>query len=250
MSEIKVQHILTIVELLLKGARDNYVNITTRELGANIGRSQQAASKHLLELEEKGYISRRRSGQGFCVRVTEKGYREMQELFLRLKVALEPLPKMIELAGVAVTGMGEGGYYMSLEGYRRQFVERLGFDPYPGTLNIRLDKIYIDLKRELVMYPAITIDGFSDGKRTYGWVKCYTARINDRLDGAILILERTHHDESIMEVIAPVKILDALGLRYGDRIDVKVFIQQQQQQQRRITSSNNDSAGVKINKKD
>ncbi|MFN4336767.1 MAG: DUF120 domain-containing protein [Candidatus Nitrosocaldus sp.] len=238
MSEIKVQHILTIAELLLKGARDNYVNITTRELGANIGRSQQAASKHLLELEEKGYISRRRSGQGFCIRVTEKGYREIQELFLRLKAALEPLPKVIDLAGVAVRGMGEGGYYMSLEGYRRQFIERLGFDPYPGTLNIRLDKVYIDLKRELVMYPAITIDGFSDGKRTYGWVKCYNARINDRIYGAVLVLERTHHDESIMEVIAPVKILDALGLKYGDRIDVKVLIQQQQ---RRITSSNSNS---------
>ncbi|MEO9365247.1 MULTISPECIES: DUF120 domain-containing protein [Candidatus Nitrosocaldus] len=226
MSEIKVQHILTIAELLLRGARDNYVTITTRELGAKIGRSQQAASKHLLELEEKGYISRRKSGQGFCVRVTEKGYREVQELFIRLKAAIEPLPKVIELIGVAVAGMGEGGYYMSLEGYRRQFLERLGFDPYPGTLNIRLDKIYIDLKRELAMYPAITIDGFSDGKRTYGWVKCYTAKINDKIDGAMLVLERTHHDESIMEVIAPVKIMDALGLRYGDRINVKVFVQQ------------------------
>ncbi|MEM2650445.1 MAG: DUF120 domain-containing protein, partial [Candidatus Nitrosocaldus sp.] len=150
---------------------------------------------------------------------------EVQGLFIRLKAAIEPLPKVVELAGVAVAGMGEGSYYMSLEGYRRQFLERLGFDPYPGTLNIRLDKIYIDLKRELAIYPAITIDGFSDGKRTYGWVKCYTARINDRIDGAMLVLERTHHDESIMEVIAPVKIMDALGLRYGDRIHVKVFLQ-------------------------
>ncbi|MCS6767700.1 MAG: DUF120 domain-containing protein [Candidatus Nitrosocaldus sp.] len=232
MSEIKIQHILTMAELLLRGARDNYVSITTRELGAEIGRSQQAASKHLLELEEKGYISRRRVGQGFRVKVTEKGYREMQLLFLKLRAAIEPLPKVIDLVGVAVAGMGEGGYYMSLEGYRSQFIERLGFDPYPGTLNIKLEKIYIDIKRELVMYPpAVTIDGFSDGKRTYGWVKCYTARINDSIDGAMLVLERTHHDESIVEVIAPVKILDALGLRYGDRIDVKVFIQHQHQHQ-------------------
>ena len=45
MPEIKLQHIVTLVQLLAKGARHNFVEVTTGDLGKNIGRSQQAASK-------------------------------------------------------------------------------------------------------------------------------------------------------------------------------------------------------------
>ena len=51
MSDLKIQHILTLAELLSKGARYNFVQITTSSLGKSIKKSQQAASKHILELE-------------------------------------------------------------------------------------------------------------------------------------------------------------------------------------------------------
>ncbi len=79
-AEIKLQHILTIVELLSKGARHNFIEITTTELGKHIGRSQQAASKHLLELENSGYLERAKRGQKFAVRITDKGFNEIQKL--------------------------------------------------------------------------------------------------------------------------------------------------------------------------
>ncbi len=218
---IKLHTLMTLMELLLRGARGNYISITTTELAESIGRSQQAASKHLLELESKGYIKRIRDGQGFSIKVTEKGYDEVYNLFLRLKTIIEP-PSTIELIGTIVEGMGEGSYYMSLNGYRAQFLSRLGFDPYPGTLNIVLDKMYLENKHELTKHPPIMIEGFKDGKRTYGGVRCYRARLNDAIDGAILMPERTHHDESIVEFIAKVKILDMLGLRHGDKVSIKV----------------------------
>ncbi|MEM3143876.1 MAG: riboflavin kinase, partial [Candidatus Nitrosotenuis sp.] len=56
MSELKIQHLITLTELLSKGARNNFVSITTSSLGKNIRKSQQAASKHLLELEQGGFI--------------------------------------------------------------------------------------------------------------------------------------------------------------------------------------------------
>jgi riboflavin kinase len=36
--------------------------------------------------------------------------------------------------------------------------------------------------------------------------------------------ERTHHPTDIMEIVAPVKLRDVLGLRDGDRIEIEVFI--------------------------
>jgi riboflavin kinase len=225
MPEIKLQHILTLIELLSKGARHNFVEVTTTLLGKDIGRSQQAASKHLLDLETSGYIERLKKGQKYAVKVTDKGYSEIQSLYLSLRAALESAPETMNFEGNVISGMGEGAYYMSLEGYRRQFREKLGYEPYPGTLNVQLtDQVYRNGRLELGKHPSVFINGFSDGTRTYGWVKCYRATINDGTinNAAVLVLERTHYDDSMLEVIAPISIKQAGGIKNGDRIKVQV----------------------------
>jgi riboflavin kinase len=185
-------------ELLLLGAKYRFVELTTTDLGKNIMKSQQAASKHLQELDAAGYIDRVRKGQKFRVKLTDKGYSAIERLFSTLKTAIESTPPTtISFEGRVVSGMGEGAYYMSLGGYRKQFYEKLGYEPYPGTLNVKLvDKIFRDARREIGKYPSIFIDGFSDTKRTYGWAKCYLAHINDGAirNAAVLVLERTHYD--------------------------------------------------------
>ena len=44
MSDLKIQHILTLTQLLSKGARYNFVQVTSSSLGKSIKKSQQAAS--------------------------------------------------------------------------------------------------------------------------------------------------------------------------------------------------------------
>lgn len=228
MSQIKLQHILTMTELLLLGAKYSFVELTTADLGKKIMKSQQAASKHLQELDASGYIDRVRRGQKFRVKLTDKGYSAIEKLFSTLKTAMESTPPTtISFEGRVVSGMGEGAYYMSLAGYRKQFSEKLGYEPYPGTLNVKLvDKIFRDARREIGKYPSIFIDGFSDTKRTYGWAKCYVAHINDGpiRNAAVLVLERTHYDESMLEIIAPVSIKDTVGIHNGDKIKIKMLV--------------------------
>ena len=222
---MKLQHILTLTELLIRGGRHNYIDITTKDLSKTINRSQQTVSKHLLDLENDGYVQRVRNGHGFRVKVTEKGYKQMSEIFIVLKSVLGSTPNYLELNGIVISGMSEGMYYMSQVGYKKQFIRKLGFKPYPGTLNIKLsEQVYIDTKRELDRYHSIIIDGFDDGKRTYGWVKCFPASINNKIDGALIILERTHHDDSVIEIIAPVKIKDSINISDGDKVKVTVKI--------------------------
>ena len=180
MSEIKLQHIVTMTELLLRGAQHNFIEVTTTDLGKDIKRSQQSASRHLLDLETAGFIERLKKGQKFRIKITGRGYSEVESLFSILKAAMESAPFTIDFEGIVVSGMGEGAYYMSLDGYRKQFKERLGFEPYPGTLNVKLvDQIFMNAKREIDKYNSVFIDGFSDSTRTYGWVKCYIANINN-----------------------------------------------------------------------
>lgn len=222
MSELKIQHILTLAELFTKGARYNFIPITTSSLGKSIKKSQQAASKHLLELEANGYIERLRSGQKVSVRITTKGHADIVKIFSTLKSSLESIPAYLEFKGTISSGMGEGAYYMSMKGYTKQFKTKLGYIPFPGTLNVKLkDKESIEAKRSLDAYPAILVDGFSDDKRTYGWVKCYPAKI-DNIAAALILLERTHHDDSIIELISKVNIKKAIKLSTGSKISIRV----------------------------
>ena len=225
MSNITFQHILLLSELLLCGAKNNFVELTTNEIAKKIKRSQQLASKELLDLEFFGYIKRNKKSKKYSIKVTEKGYQQVYDLFLFLKTTVESFKHVIDFEGHIITGMGEGAYYMSLDGYKKQFKEKLGYEPYPGTLNIKLNSsLYVEAKKEMLKYPSIYIEGFSDQSRTYGWVKCYPAYINDsmNINSSILILERTHYDDSIIEIIAPFSIKEQFSLKNGDYIKLKV----------------------------
>jgi len=138
MPDIKLQHILTMTKLLQHGAKYNFIQLTTTDLGKFINRSQQAASRHLLDLEGAGYIERLRKGHKFGVKLTDKGYSQIEILFSALKYAIESTPITIEFKGTIVSGMGEGAYYMSLDGYKKKKKKKLGYEPYPGTLNVKL----------------------------------------------------------------------------------------------------------------
>lgn len=224
MTDLKIQHILTLSYLLSKGARHNYVTLTTSVLGKNIKKSQQAASKHLLELEQNGFIERIISGRNISVRITSKGYSEMVKLSTILKKSLESPSSEIELEGKITSGMGEGAYYMSLKGYARQFNEKIGYVPYPGTLNIKLEKKeFTEAVKQLDSLDGKIIDGFSDGKRTYGWVKCFPAKINS-IDCQLIRLERTHHDTSIIELISKKSIRKQSKLKDNSKVVISVIV--------------------------
>jgi riboflavin kinase len=223
MTELKIQHLVTLTELLSMGAKNNFVSITTSILGKNIHRSQQAASKHLLELEQDGFIQRIMSGRKISVKLTQKGYDKIAEMYNLLQKSLESVPSSIELSGTLVSGMGEGAYYMSLKGYTKQFSTKIGYVPFPGTLNIKLDKKeHVEALRQLNSFEGIRIDGFSDGKRTYGWVKCYHCTLNGKIGCELILLERTHHDNSIVELISETDIRKKIGLKNGSKVTIRI----------------------------
>ncbi len=225
MTELKIQHILTLSYLLSKGAKYNYVTITTSSLGKNIKRSQQAASKHLLELEQNQFIERIISGRNISVKITPKGFSEMVKLSSVLQKSLDSSPSSVELKGSLVSGMGEGAYYMGLKGYTKQFKAKIGYVPFPGTLNVRLDKkIHQEAIKQFETLEGIKIKSFSDGKRTYGWVKCFPAKLNGSTNCQLIILERTHHDDSIIELISKVCIRKSEKLKDGSKVSIKIPI--------------------------
>ena len=224
MPDLKIQHLLTLLYLLSNGAKVNFITITTSTLAKHIDKSQQAASKHLLDLEKDGFIERIITGRKVSVKITSNGSTELKKILSLLKKNFESIQPTIELNGKLVSGMGEGAYYMALKGYTRQFIKKIGYVPYPGTLNIRLDdKKFSQIISQLEDFSSIKIDSFSDKNRTYGWVKCYDAKLNNLHDCKLIRLERTHHDSNIIEIISKRNLRKTAKLKTGSNIKIKIF---------------------------
>jgi riboflavin kinase len=199
------------------------LDLSTSELALELGLSQQGVSKHLLQLEEEGLIERKRSGRRTCVLVSRAGADRVVSVYSRLKTAVEGRAAMLDFHGTLFTGLGEGGYYISLPGYRRQFVKLLGFEPFPGTLNLTIGPREIELRKQLNFLDALELSGFTHGGRTYGPAKCFRAKVESRYDAGALIIERTHHSESVLEIVSPFDLRKTLLLRDGDRVHVTVY---------------------------
>ncbi|MEM3880427.1 MAG: DUF120 domain-containing protein [Candidatus Bathyarchaeia archaeon] len=219
------RHIYTLLKLAEMGAHRRITKTSTEYLAEKLGISQQTASRQLIELEREGLIQRTITPEGSLIKITDAGVEELQKLHVNLRFLLEATyPPSITLEGTVFTGLGEGAYYILKESYRRQFIEKLGFDPYPGTLNLKLTTDY-DLKArtELEAYPAIEIQGFKNEDRTFGLVKCYPAKIDNKIKGALVFALRSHYDRTVLEVIAPVYLRKQLNLKDGHKVKVEVF---------------------------
>jgi riboflavin kinase, archaea type len=221
------QHFYMLLKLAEMGAYKRTAKISTEFLAEKLGISQQTASRHLIELERIGWIQKNTTPEGSLIKIDEQGVRELQKLYSSLKVLMEKTyPPSVTLDGTVFTGLGEGAYYIAREHYMKQFSEKLGFTPYPGTLNLKLTSDYdIKTRMELEAYPAIEVKGFSNEDRTFGLVKCYPAVIGNKVKGALITATRSHYDVSVLEIIAPACLRKQLSLKDGLKVKVEIFTQ-------------------------
>jgi len=119
--------------------------------------------------------------------------------------------------------MGEGAYYVSQGGYKQQFITKLGFEPYPGTLNLRVRKEDQEEVRLLGASPFILVEGFTDGGRSFGPAKCLLSKIGDKIDGALILPVRTHYSGDVVELLASTFLREQLQLKDGDKVRVRAF---------------------------
>ncbi len=214
---------LTELKKLAKmNATRKVVKISSKEFADKIDQSLQTAARKLKELEENGLIERIIESDGQYVVITEKGKELLYREYLELKKIFEGEERVC-ITGRVMSGVGEGKYYVSLDGYRRQFEEKLGFSPYPGTLNLKIPKEQMYFRRLLDEEEGITVNGFRTEDRTFGEVKMFKCRVRG-IEGAVILPKRTHYGKDVLEIISPVRLRDELGLEDGDDVEVEVIL--------------------------
>jgi riboflavin kinase len=208
-------------KLALMGAVNKTIKISSSEFQKHTEASSKTAARKLKQLEEEGLIERKIVIGGQLIKMTEKGIEVLKNEYIDYNRIFSPEPEILELEGKVLKGLGEGQYYVNIPGYRKQFEEKLHFVPFPGTLNIQLSESSSALRNLLREMPAARVEGFNDGERTFGGGKCYLVVIGG-IEAAIVSPERTHYPSDLIEIIAPVKLRDALELNDGDRVVVQV----------------------------
>ena len=124
--------------------------------------------------------------------------------------------KEIVLKGKVVSGSGKGKHFVNLPWVKRQIKMKLGFNPYIGTLNVKLsnekDLTELENSKGIIIEPE---KGYYTGK-------CFHAIIMKKVKGAVVIPEVPNYPTNVLEIIAPINLRKTLGIEDGVIIEIKV----------------------------
>jgi len=207
--------------IALMGGLKGPVFLSPQFLGGELGISPQTAARRLQSLEKRRLLARSVAPDGQNVTITREGEEALQKEYADYCRIFQTGGDGYSLSGSVISGLGEGRYYMSLEPYVLQFVRLLGFEPYPGTLNIRVDPSFLATRKRLDQKEWISIEGFIADGRTFGRARCLPCRIGSTPCG-IIIPGRSHYPDDVLEIIAPVSLRDAYRLEDADEVTIEV----------------------------
>jgi riboflavin kinase, archaea type len=213
---------IALKQIALLGGINDYIAISSRELGEKLRISQQSASKRILELLEEGYIQRDLGARKQRIKITKKGLDALRAEYSEYQKIFELRDHLI-IRGAVATGMGEGQYYVTQPGYLEQFKEKLGFIPFEGTLNLKMNPSDVGKLDILRRSEGVVISGFQRNGRTFGEVRCFPATIQN-IECAVILPSRSHYSD-IIEVLCKYNLRRTLGLNDGDVAELRITVE-------------------------
>ncbi len=126
----------------------------------------------------------------------------------------------MELKGIVTTGLGKAAYFLGQDFYKNQFMDKCGFTPFPGTLNLIVDEEKLDDIR-LMKNSCKNVIKPDEG---FGGVKYIRAILNEEIIGAIVFPDKTTHTENYLEFISKDKLRDKYGFEDGDVLKLEIDI--------------------------
>lgn len=126
-------------------------------------------------------------------------------------------------AGRVFSGLGEGGFYVGI--YARSFRETLGITPYPGTLNVRMEREEGEaLESCLLQLQALIVKPPPIPGQRLATVRVFAIELVGAPDLPAYIVrpDITVYDRSVVEIVSPMFLRERLGLSDGDLLVFKL----------------------------
>jgi riboflavin kinase len=125
---------------------------------------------------------------------------------------------MIRLRGRVVSGVGEGASFVALDWFRRAVRDAVGFDPYPGTLNVRLDPDAIARWRRIRDGAGVAVA--PPAPEACGG-RLVPIRLDPDVPAAVVVPDVTRYGDDVLEVVAASHLRSRLSLRDGDPVALR-----------------------------
>lgn len=123
---------------------------------------------------------------------------------------------MIVLRGAVASGAGVGAGFVGLEWFRAAVRGAAGFDPYPGTLNVRLlDAEALASWRRLRGSAGFTL---APPAADACGGRLIPVCIDPDIAAAVVVPDLTRYGDEVLEIVAASHLRTRLGLRDGDRV--------------------------------
>lgn len=222
MTEVSAEEREVLKILAQMGGLQDFVHTSSGAVAERLDVSQQTASRKILDLLDDGLIERKMGARKQFIRLSAEGTAALEREYALYRSIFEE-EDVLEITGSVVSGLGEGEYYITREGYRKEFNRLFGFDPYPGTLNVEVPASDRQKLRMLQATGGMRIEEFESEGRTFGAVKCFAATIGGLEAGAILPV-RSHHSNTL-EIISPHHLRDEMDLDDGDDVTAEVVLE-------------------------
>ncbi len=222
LNHMKSDKISLLLAIAKRGGMQNKISVSAIEIASELKISQQTANRWLLELQSEGLLERRFKH----ISLTEKGILAIDCLASDIRLIFDEAKTKMRLVGNLVAGMHEGRFYLSIPEYKKQIRKAIGFEAYPGTLNLRMgNEKSVDGKRKLMNLPGIRIDGFQKNGRLLGGAKLFKATLlakKNSVQGAIIIPHKSHYGAEVLEIISDVNLREKLKIKNNDEVEVAI----------------------------
>jgi CTP-dependent riboflavin kinase len=130
------------------------------------------------------------------------------------------MQKQWVLKGKVVSGVRKAAYFTQLDWVQEQCLERLGFRPYPGTLNVEISEESLPILEVLQREQGIELIP-PDTK--FCAARAMLLSVGNVSGALIIPAEDVRvHGKNIVEVISPLRLKDALQVKDGDPLTLIV----------------------------
>jgi CTP-dependent riboflavin kinase len=129
----------------------------------------------------------------------------------------------LKLTGRVVSGSRKASFFTQLDWVQEQCAKKLGFNPYPGTLNVELSPESVVHLRALEKEAKTE---FVPPDPKYCVAKLLAVSLSSIAGAMIFPAEDVRiHGKNIVEIMAPVSLKDALNIEDGDQVTFIVEVE-------------------------
>ncbi|MGQ4557642.1 DUF120 domain-containing protein [Halobellus sp. GM3] len=163
---------------------------------------------------------------GTEISLADDGRSKLYQEYLEYQSALN-IGDVLELTGRVTSGLGKGSEFVTLDGYQDQFIDKLEYEPFPGTFNIRLTESSAKKRSALSEFSNISIERWERSGNSFGPVSCYSAIVYTSSgtyyhEVHVVVPDRTEHSVRELELLAPVSLREHLGTNDGDWVMISI----------------------------